>query len=527
MKFEQQEAWRKIAALRGLRPNSATSWERARSGPRVLLEVVPIAPDALGVAVTVRNSGAAANMLDGWVVMPVAHCLRLDLRLVTGDANFDQAVAVFAPSDLCVGLFDAVMRQELAELVRCGVVISQSAVRIAATDTARIPTSELATLLDRCERLFARLQADETTLRERVLSLSASEPSETVRAILLGLIKRDPGLREVEAKRRIAAARRDPDAGIEALTDVIADTSIPISERRDALVALLDSHPLATVAALLAQHERLLGAIANEARGAGIVPVIHALGRGLERASADAQAHLAEVLVRRFWPYRPPGEPLALRLLLGLLAKAPRATMFELLGDVFPGSDDATFEVALELVVGASPDPQTALATLGGEVVQRAHTSLPRVVRKLGRGGDVLVACFADVRRDLKIAYLDALAELGDTRYERFLESLVDEDHLPLQCAAIRALGECGTMKSLETLEPLTGGLFRAQELKQLAKAAIARIEARFAHVKPGGLTLAEAEGGLSFAATDAGRAESENARNSNNSKSDRSDRKR
>lgn len=104
----------------------------------------------------------------------------------------------------------------------------------------------------------------------------------------------------------------------------------------------------------------------------------------------------------------------------------------------------------------------------------------------------------------------EALERLGA---EDALCALLGSEVLPVQLAAVAALGRVGSVRAVEPLRPLTQGLTRDGELKRLAREAVQRVQARLGEVSPGGLSLVdggaeagrlsvpEAQGALSMAA--------------------------
>jgi HEAT repeat protein len=105
------------------------------------------------------------------------------------------------------------------------------------------------------------------------------------------------------------------------------------------------------------------------------------------------------------------------------------------------------------------------------------------------------------------VGFAAALGQLGDARAEADLVRLLERPDTAVQCAAAAALGLMGTVSAVEPLLPLTEGLLRDGALKEAARDAVRRIQARLGAVEAGRLSLAEdVAGRLSVAeAGDAG----------------------
>jgi hypothetical protein len=90
------------------------------------------------------------------------------------------------------------------------------------------------------------------------------------------------------------------------------------------------------------------------------------------------------------------------------------------------------------------------------------------------------------------VGFAAALGQLGDARAEADLVRLLARPDTTVQCAAAVALGQMGTVSAVEPLLPLTEGLLRDGPLKEAARDAVRRIQARLGAVEAGRLSLAE-----------------------------------
>ena len=87
---------------------------------------------------------------------------------------------------------------------------------------------------------------------------------------------------------------------------------------------------------------------------------------------------------------------------------------------------------------------------------------------------------------------VEALERLGA---EDALCALLGSEYLPVQLAAVAALGRVGSVRAVEPLRPLTQGLTRDSELKRVAGQAVKQVQARLGEVSPGGLSLIDGGG--------------------------------
>jgi HEAT repeat protein len=92
--------------------------------------------------------------------------------------------------------------------------------------------------------------------------------------------------------------------------------------------------------------------------------------------------------------------------------------------------------------------------------------------------------CAADCAR--------ALWVLGDARGEAALLQFLAQGETPVQTAAAKALGACGTIKAVEPLLEHARGLLLPGDLKEAARDAVRAIQSRLGDVEAGRLALAE-----------------------------------
>jgi hypothetical protein len=104
------------------------------------------------------------------------------------------------------------------------------------------------------------------------------------------------------------------------------------------------------------------------------------------------------------------------------------------------------------------------------------------------------------------IGFATALGELGDPAAEDDLLTLLARPSDVTQLAAATALGRLGTVRAVEPLLPLTEGLFRDGALRDAAREAVRRIQARLGAVEEGRVSLApDAAGRLSVVRAEPG----------------------
>jgi HEAT repeat protein len=116
-----------------------------------------------------------------------------------------------------------------------------------------------------------------------------------------------------------------------------------------------------------------------------------------------------------------------------------------------------------------------------------------RIVRLGPRAGDELAEAMAQT-----------LGQLGDRKAERPLLLLLARDSIAVKIASATALGLVGSIDAVEPLLPLVKGLLESAELKEAAREAIRRIQARLGDADAGRLSLlgeSEQSGALSIAA--------------------------
>lgn len=220
-----------------------------------------------------------------------------------------------------------------------------------------------------------------------------------------------------------------------------------------------------------------------------------------------------------------------------LVERAPRSELTlsaarKLLDDQDPGlrvaaarvlRDDASFEAMARLVRSSKRTElrEEALSLLLEQWSYEQCAPVVAAALRTGRPSLRIIALEAKVtNRDRSHADLvarcagmddEALAEtaaralglLGDASHEPALTALLTHRSDAVKLAATRSLGRLGTVAAVEPLLPLTTGLRTAGFLKEAARDAIRRIQARVGRVDAGRLTLVdehEAAGGLSVA---------------------------
>jgi hypothetical protein len=103
---------------------------------------------------------------------------------------------------------------------------------------------------------------------------------------------------------------------------------------------------------------------------------------------------------------------------------------------------------------------------------------------------------------ELGLALAEVLGDRGGAAAEPMLLNLLKADALEVKVASAKALGQVGTVRSVEPLLPFTQGLFADGALKDAARAAIRGIQSRLGEAQSGGLSVVDervGEGALSL----------------------------
>ena len=143
-----------------------------------------------------------------------------------------------------------------------------------------------------------------------------------------------------------------------------------------------------------------------------------------------------------------------------------------------------------ELVLEAldAPSAVDRLAALALVAAAGDTEQVPRLSARMLREDDLHALAFAET-----------LGKLGDARAENALLSLLARESEALQRVAAVALGRLAGVRAVEHLLPLTEGLLRAGPVKEAARDAVRRIQARLGAdgaVGAGRVSLAEDTGG-------------------------------
>jgi HEAT repeat protein len=185
--------------------------------------------------------------------------------------------------------------------------------------------------------------------------------------------------------------------------------------------------------------------------------------RALQAALGDPDAE-----VRLFAATRA-GQPQALAALRELVeteANPPEVRLFaleHLLSKFRYAKFAPTIAVALDAV-----DEQVRIAAVQAVGAKRDVAMLERVC-----------AMIAGSRERLAGSIAKTLGQLGDPKAEPTLIKLLSYDSEQVKVAAVQALGQVGTVSALEPLLPLTKGLQLSGRIKEAAREAVHRIQAR------------------------------------------------
>ena len=192
---------------------------------------------------------------------------------------------------------------------------------------------------------------------------------------------------------------------------------------------------------------------------------------------------------------------------------AVRKANMEALFDEFPDSDDA-LSAAKKAMDDADPLIRLRGAFAAGDagvpVLRNLAMISSRAVQELSRRGlwtyDELEVLLNSEHPQIRTAAVSVMSNVKDARVEGFLISILTNKWDPDTLAAIRAIGQVGSIKAVEPLLPYTEGFLAAPKLKEAARKAVSAIQERLGNVKGGRLTVAVAEQGrLSTAPVDGG----------------------
>ncbi len=448
------QSWRDLAVRRGLKPRTATVWERQRHNTHLLLRLISFESGEVGVEVEASPASSSSASLEGWIAMPLSHALRLDRRHITGDVGFDEAVALYLENPLSIGNLDQKNRALLLKLVsHHGALIELGRVRLPALSTRNLPASSLSPLIDSLEAFVTSLVSDEPALRKRILELAEADPEPKVRELLRALAQKDPELKLALARKSVTRTLSLPaEAQLEPLLALIGDSSLPIEVRRDGLLSILEHHAFldprvfAELVPHLENHKRLFALLANADRGASFATLVDRLVCILGDKVEEPRATFIEQLLRLLWPYRPPHELRMRPQLARILASIARPSTLDLISDLMRTSDDETLELCVETLLRLSMDKSEIIERLGTPHLTRMQPKLPLLVSKVGRGGELLAELYADLPTPhLKSLYLKHLCMLGDSRFERLVATELESDDDTLRKTAISGLGQCGS----------------------------------------------------------------------------------
>ena len=108
----------------------------------------------------------------------------------------------------------------------------------------------------------------------------------------------------------------------------------------------------------------------------------------------------------------------------------------------------------------------------------------------------VVLGLITSPDRAVVTAACTALGLLGGPEHEGALFDVADSGTPKARLAAVNTLGRLGTLASIPRLEPMTRGLMTDGDLKRAARASIKAIQARGVGARPGGLSIADDQGG-------------------------------
>lgn len=415
----------------------------------------------------------------------------------TLDPGFDARVALRCEPRL-VALFDHEHRHLLVTLMEHHqVVIDAGRVLLFVEAAQRTLHEAFADALAMARHLAA---ADLALGVRRFLA----DPDPRVRDHLERLAKDDSTLYRLIAAARADSARERPDLTHSALLAQVRDNALDLPRRSAAFARLLTDFPWTETARALPRLGAFLGMLSAAERGAPFVQLMEELGPRWQAPDLDAGAAFA--IAQALWSVRPPWTPRLGQAFALIIRRLAHPEMVPWIRELLGTRDDALFDEALELLtrLGATRSDVRNLIppSLRGLLIERAH-----LLAKRGRVGAAVLEIAASSLPPESSAQLEhhltLLGELGDPESVALLVAQFEHYDAAVRAAAIVATGRCGTLEHLPYLEPLTSGLFRSGEVKQLARAAIAAIRDRaglrdvpgalsLSGGTPGGLTLPE-----------------------------------
>lgn len=307
---------------------------------------------------------------------------------VTGDAAFDQAVALEGPRVAGMAILDAPLRRRIAEAVALGVRLEHS--ELVVRRPGVIGDGETLANIVRVVAELARRLADahRADRVERLVNVATRDPESGVRVhalrILIDHYSDDPAARsaldrslvDAAAEVRMMGASGVGPSGFEAMRSIANDATLPAAARASALDKLVTLFPRSQSAPALtkalddqttAARKIAIIALGKMRHAPALSRLVSLAGRAVE---PEEQAALAQALGRL-------GDPSAENALLGLL-----------------DAEDSSVRTASALALGRiggrkSVAPLTPLAAsvMGGELKKAAADAIDKIQARLARAG--------------------------------------------------------------------------------------------------------------------------------------------
>lgn len=494
-----------------LAPVGARRWQGAiarpgRGGPLTVSVTLRMTSGRLEVEVRVSSSSSD----EGLAVCLRDHWLGEDGDLIaTGDAELDRALAIRVGSRAVLGLFGAETRAALRRVLGSGEVVIDDG-ELIATYGADGDSLHDADLDGRCEGLVAladALSAPPSTWPGRAVELAHNDVDPGFRAQLAQHLRVDPEHRA--ALELYNLRRRDDDEhSRERLIATTADRSLEAPTRVSAFLKLLGHMGLPEVVAHARHLKDLWPALGRFGGGEGYDTFLAELATQLPRERLTADREHALELLELLWPHVPRHRAASARTFSGLVRDLGHPGALDMVGLLLDTDDAASFLAALEALTVLTSDPDELATRLGAGGLERLSEEVAGYLNERPvRASDVALLGLAldqtaadPERRAETMALLELLAERGGGDAEELILGALGHHDDVVVHKAIALLGAVGGRRSQVALAPLTGGLFRASETKELARASLAAIAERMGAPPSGGLSLSDDKtGGLSL----------------------------
>lgn len=434
----------------------------------------------------------------------------------TGDEAFDTALALIAPDPTVLGLLDAPTRGALREALASGMTVLEDGVFVATMAPDLLEDRAMEAACERLVSLAETLSAPAKTWLERMLTLSSRDLDPRVRKRLVAHLEADPKLRAELELYRMKSGPTDPDAqDLDTLLAVLSNPTLEPPTRAATLPRLLAHLTVAELVACAKNQRDLWGALTHYGSGEAFDTLLLELERCLTPARMAEEPDAALALLEHLWPFAKRSRHHTAMAFSRLIRNLGHRGALDMVSLLLETKDKTRFFGALDAllaVTATSSNLHEELAhSLGANGLARLNPWLADYLAKRPRGPDDLTLItvaldhlpLLEDHTEEALGLLDLLEKYVGPAAESRLIEMLGSDRDALVHRAIVILGELGGRASQLALEPLTSGLFRASEIKRLARASLARLHERLGPLQSGGLSLSadsrEGDGGLSL----------------------------